>query len=87
MATVEFLQKRVAGKEKGIKTLERIKKAEASNWEKNPYHYRTPIREAIKYQPYDVQLYLQNSYNFIMEFEFDTDKIGHGCMYAVEYKR
>lgn len=49
MATVEFLQKRVAGKEKEIKTLEkkleRIKKAEASNWEKNPYHYRTLIRE------------------------------------------
>lgn len=43
MATVEFLQKRVAGKEKEIATLEkkleRIKKAEASNWENNPYWY------------------------------------------------
>lgn len=46
-----------------------------------------PLIETIKYMPYDMHLYLQNNYNFIMEFEFDEDKTGHGYMYCVEYKR
>lgn len=41
--TIEFITKRIEGKEKEItkleKKLERIKKAEASNWENNPYYY------------------------------------------------
>ncbi len=43
MATVEYLEKRVEGKEKEIskleKKLERILKAQATNWEVNPYYY------------------------------------------------
>jgi hypothetical protein len=43
MATIEFLQKRVAGKEKEIEKLEkklaRIHEAEATGWTKNPYYY------------------------------------------------
>lgn len=43
MASIEFLQKRIAGKEAEIaklnKKMERILKAEASNWENNPYYY------------------------------------------------
>lgn len=43
MASVEFIQKRIAGKEKEIANLEkkidRIEKAKATNWEKNPYYY------------------------------------------------
>ena len=44
MASVEFIQKRVAGKEKELeklnKKLERIRKVEAQNWEDpNPYYY------------------------------------------------
>jgi hypothetical protein len=43
MASIEFITKRIAGKEKEIdklnKKLERIRKAEASGWEKNPYMY------------------------------------------------
>lgn len=43
MASVEFIQKRVAGKEKEIekleKKIERIRKAQASGWEDNPYYY------------------------------------------------
>ena len=43
MANAEFIQKRIEGKEKEIeklnKKLERIFKAEATNWEKNPYWY------------------------------------------------
>lgn len=44
MATVEFIKKRIEGKEKEIekleKKMERILKAEATNWEVNPYYYR-----------------------------------------------
>ena len=43
MASREFLEKRVAGKEAEItkleKKLERILKAQASNWTNNPYYY------------------------------------------------
>lgn len=43
MASIEFLQKRITGKqveiEKLVKKLERIQKAKDSNWEKNPYYY------------------------------------------------
>lgn len=43
MASREFIEKRIAGKEKEISTLEkkldRINKAKATNWEKNPYYY------------------------------------------------
>lgn len=43
MATIEFLQKRVTGKEKEIEKLEkrlaRIHKAEAAGWVDNPYFY------------------------------------------------
>ena len=43
MATVEYLQKRVAGKEAELdklnRKLSRIEKAEASGWADNPYYY------------------------------------------------
>lgn len=43
MATIEYIQKRIDGKEKEIskleKKLERILKAEASGWQDNPYYY------------------------------------------------
>lgn len=44
MASIEFINKRIAGKEKELekltKKLERIRKAEAGNWEtNNPYYY------------------------------------------------
>lgn len=43
MATIEFITKRIEGKEKELaklqKKMERIRKAEASNWENNPYWY------------------------------------------------
>lgn len=46
MASIEFIQKRITGKEKELdkltKKLERIRKAEAFNWDDdhNPYYYR-----------------------------------------------
>lgn len=43
MASIAFIQKRIAGKEKEIeklnKKIERIRKAEATGWEVNPYYY------------------------------------------------
>lgn len=53
MATKEFLEKRIAGKEKEIaglqKKLARIKAAESSNWEKNPYMYSEyDLRSVLK---------------------------------------
>lgn len=43
MASIEFITKRIAGKEKEVakltKKLERINKAAASGWENNPYYY------------------------------------------------
>lgn len=43
MASVEFITKRIEGKEKAVakieKKIERINKAKATNWEKNPYFY------------------------------------------------
>ena len=43
MASIEFIQKRIEGREKEIdklqKKLDRIKKAQATNWEVNPYYY------------------------------------------------
>jgi hypothetical protein len=43
MASIDFISKRIQGKQKEIdklnKKLERIQKAKQSNWEKNPYYY------------------------------------------------
>lgn len=43
MASIEFIQKRIEGKEKEIEKLQkkiaRINAAKATNWEKNPYYY------------------------------------------------
>ena len=43
MASIEFINKRIAGKEKEVekleKKLERIEKAKATGWEVNPYYY------------------------------------------------
>lgn len=43
MATIEYLNKRIEGKQKEITKLEnklaRIQKAQATNWEVNPYYY------------------------------------------------
>ena len=44
MASIEFIQKRIEGKEKEVakleKKLERIMAAKATGWEVNPYYYR-----------------------------------------------
>lgn len=45
------------------------------------------LRETIKIMPYDLQYYFQKAYNFIMEFQFDTDTKGCGYLYMMEYER
>ena len=55
-----------------------------------PYHSvvhkdrQTSVREILKLQPYETQLYLEGSYNFILEFTFNDDKRGFGYMYLDE---
>ena len=53
MATVDFITKRIDGKQKEIekltKKIERIRKAEATNWEINPYYYdESDLRRALR---------------------------------------
>ena len=68
MATIEFIEKRIAGKEKELdklnKKLERIRKVEAQNWEDpNPYYYSKHDLEVTLRDIEDVQKAL-NSYNY-----------------------
>ena len=50
-------------------------KTEHSDWD-------DPEIEVIKEYPYEVQLFLSNNYNFILEWDN-----GHGYMYVKEYER
>lgn len=47
----------------------------------------TPQVEVLKEYPYEVQYYVANTYNFILEFEFTDDRVGTGYMYVKEYVR
>lgn len=49
--------------------------------------WEIPQIEGLGLMPYEWHLFLQNSYNFIIEFEFDTETKGHGYFYALEYER
>ena len=46
-----------------------------------------PLTEVCRIKPYDYQVFLQNNYNFIMEFDFWDENSGHGYLYIVEYER
>lgn len=46
-----------------------------------------PCKEILSSAPYQMQLFLSGAYNFILEFEFDSDKKGTGYLYAVEFER
>ena len=56
MASIEFIQKRITGKEKELdklnKKLERINKAKATNWKVNPYYYH---ESDLKYTLQDIE--------------------------------
>lgn len=46
-----------------------------------------PVKEICRTKAYDWQFYLGKAYNFIMEFQFDTENKGYGYLYAVEFER
>lgn len=67
---------------------------EYSYWENPPkaveYHqtrhgewdnWDTPTLEANKEMPFDIYLFLEGRYTFIMEFQFDDEKKGTGYCY------
>jgi len=59
MASIEFLNKRIEGKQKEIdklnKKMSRILAAEATGWEKNPYYYNTWDKERTQRDIEDAQ--------------------------------
>lgn len=46
-----------------------------------------PCYEICSAGPYKMQLFLARAYNFILEFDFDTDKKGTGYLFALEFER
>lgn len=67
MASIEFIQKRIAGKEREIerleKKLDRIKAAQATNWEKNPYYYNESDLISAEKELHAAQVSLTNYEN------------------------
>lgn len=55
--------------------------------EHNHADWDKPQREVCAEGPYNTQRFLARAYNFILEFDFDTDKKGTGYLYAVEFER
>ena len=53
----------------------------------NHEDWEEPQKEVCKTQPYNWQLFLQNTYNFIMEFDFCDDNRGFGYLYVCEFER
>lgn len=75
MASVEFLEKRVAGKEKEIATLQkkldRIYKAQASNWENNPYFYdESDLKSTLR----DIELAEKALQDYKLQLEVQIEK-------------
>ena len=50
----------------------------------NHQDWEIPQREAYKFLPYDFQIFLQDTYNCIIEFQFDSDNKGFGYCYIKE---
>lgn len=75
MATIEFINKRIEGKEKEIakleKKLERIHAAEATNWEVNPYYYNA---YDIKWTTRDLEAAKKALENYKAQLVAETEK-------------
>lgn len=75
MASVEYLNNRVIGKEKELakleKKMERIKAAEATGWEKNPYYYDERDLASTEREIQKVKLQLEKYKN---DLETQMDK-------------
>lgn len=75
MANIQFIEKRIAGKEKELeklnKKLERIYKAQATNWEVNPYYYH---ESDIKYTLRDIDYAQKALDNYKAQLESEIEK-------------
>lgn len=75
MATIETLNKRIEGREKALakleKKLERIEKAQASNWENNPYWYN---ENDLKWTLRDIEEVKANLEKYRKELEVALEK-------------
>lgn len=75
MASVEFIQKRIAGKEKELdkltKKLERIEKAKATNWKVNPYYYS---EHDLRYCLNDIEAAKQSLAKYQADLITETEK-------------
>lgn len=57
------------------------------NCQSNHEDWDEPVKEICKTTAFDWQMFLGKCYNFILEFQFDTENKGYGYMYAVEFER
>lgn len=75
MASIEFIQKRIAGKQKEIqkleKKLERILKAQASGWQDNPYYYH---EDDIKFTTRDLEKAKEVLSGYEAQLRSETEK-------------
>lgn len=75
MASVEFIAKRIEGKEKELekltKKLERIRKAEATNWKVNPYYYH---ESDLKYTLRDIEDAKKSLEDYKAQLQAETEK-------------
>ena len=75
MATIEFLEKRIEGKEKELakltKKMERILKAQESGWTENPYYYR---EADIKWTQRDIDKANEALAKYKAELNTETEK-------------
>lgn len=75
MAKKEFLEKRIEGKEKELtklqKKLERIYKAQSSNWEVNPYYYH---ESDIRYTLRDIEAVKKALADYKSQLEAQIEK-------------
>ncbi len=58
-----------------------------SNIVSNHEDWDEPTKEICKTIAYDWQMFLGKAYNFILEFQFDSENKGFGYMYAIEFER
>ena len=77
MASIEFIEKRIAGKEKEIekleKKLDRINKAKASDWEVNPYYYN---ENDLKWTTRDLEKAKEVLEKYRDDLRIETEKAG-----------
>ena len=75
MASIEFIQTRIEGKNKEItkleKKLERINKAKATNWEVNPYYYH---ESDLKWTTRDLEEAKKGLEKYLADLATETEK-------------